>query len=81
MAKKPEFREPTAAEKAAYEKRKKIQDAKQAKRSARTKVAHANLKEDKCPECETPVGKHDRNRPQLVECSKCKHLFHTYPRT
>lgn len=42
-------------------------------------IRHERLRNNLCPRCETVTPKHERLRPCTVNCSKCNHLYTTYP--
>lgn len=93
MAKKnttaePEFKKKNPDSKVAFVKGKwvevtperaaEIQKEAEAIRAQQT-VRHERLGKNQCPECGAPTPKHERLRACTVTCTKCKHLYATYP--
>jgi len=55
-----------------------IQKEAAARREA-GQVRHERLRKNQCPECGAATPKHERLRACTVNCSKCNHLYTTYP--
>lgn len=56
----------------------KIQKSHDEKRAAAL-LRHVRLGKNRCPECDAPTPKHERLRACTVNCTKCGHLYMTYP--